>query len=62
MKYVNKSPEDAEPYIKKLEDEWVNTVQLLNQIKDNEWADYDLPMGLVKLIRLHMNKINFKLE
>ena len=62
MKYINKSPEDAEPYIKKLEDEWVNTVQLLNQIKDNEWENYDLPMGLVKLIRLHMTKINFKLE
>ena len=62
MKYINKSPEDAEPYIKKLEDEWVNTVQLLNQIKDNEWDNYDLPMGLVKLIRLHMTKINFKLE
>jgi len=38
MKYINKAPAEAEPYIKKLEAEWINTVQLLNQIKDNEWA------------------------
>ena len=59
MHYIHKQPEEAEPYIQKLEAEWVNNVQLLNKLEDHEWKEYDFPMGLVKLMKLHLKKVYY---
>lgn len=55
---MNRPLEEAEQYIKKLEDDWINTVELLNEITREEWEKYDFPIGLVKLIKLRLKKIN----
>jgi hypothetical protein len=52
---LHKQPQDVEPYIKALEDDWVSNLKVFKALSEEELADYDLPRGLRKLIRIKLD-------
>ena len=54
-KRLGKSPETVEPLIKKLEDDWFDTVDSLKKLTDKDWDAYPIPQRLLLEIKLALN-------
>jgi len=54
-KRLGKSPETVEPLIKKLEDDWFDTVNSLKKLTDKDWDTYPVPQRLLLEIKLILN-------
>ena len=48
---MNKTETQMEPFLKKLEDEFIETVDDLKQFSDNELKEMGLPLMMIKKMR-----------